>query len=105
MKVALSALVLVLATGCTTANDARRNTHGGPTLSCNDVWVAGRTLPKGYAGCVDPDGSVQADSPEVCSDGSQLFVYRDRLWAITPLPIKVKDSTFTHAALDVCTNR
>ncbi|MFL6062361.1 MAG: hypothetical protein ACJ72E_14100 [Marmoricola sp.] len=96
--------VLLLAAGCA-GNDSKRNTHGGPTLSCNDVWVVGRTLPATYAGCVDPDGSIQAAKPTVCSDGSRLFVYKDKLWAITPLPVQVKDSSFQRKALDVCTNR
>lgn len=49
---------------------------------CADVWQAGLTLPRGYKGCVDKDGSwVKADVIP-CSSGQVVVVYGNRHYAV-----------------------
>lgn len=48
---------------------------------CSEVWVAGETLPEDYGGCDDGDTIVAAVSTE-CSDGTSLYGFDDRFYAL-----------------------
>lgn len=50
--------------------------------TCDEVWVAGHKIPRGYKGCVDRDGGyVQRDSMG-CSSGQRLVKYADRFFGV-----------------------
>ncbi|MFD0805088.1 hypothetical protein ACFQ0K_03230 [Nocardioides caeni] len=48
---------------------------------CSGVWVEGRRLPAGYAGCVDDAGEVSRDV-RMCSIGDTLATHDDRWYAV-----------------------
>ncbi len=39
--------------------------------SCDDVWVAGRTLPEDYAGCRDDEGTLQVSKVQECTTSDE----------------------------------
>jgi hypothetical protein len=65
--VALAALL----SGC---GSAVLPTPAGDTLpSCEDVWVAGGTIPEDYAACRDDDGVLQVSEVQECTSTDQRF--------------------------------
>lgn len=58
------------------AVEARR-----PYPPCDRIWVAGRDLPVGYAGCRDGKRRVAADQRH-CALGRMLVTYADRFYAV-----------------------
>ena len=58
------------------------------TPACTEVWQAGRTLPRGYAGCADAAGLLAAPDVLGCSSGQGLVRYDERFWAVAGGPIQ-----------------
>lgn len=54
--------------------------EGGGMPACADVWVEGETLPEGYGGCSNDDGSIAGSSYEECTDGSRIFTHDSRFF-------------------------
>ena len=101
---ALTSALLLLLAACgddepTTASDPAGESSGptggaGEDLpdwpSCEEVWVAEGTLPKGYKGCLDGGTAVKADK-QACSSGQVLVVYDDRYYAVVGGPVNETD--------------
>lgn len=58
------------------------------TPACTELWQAGRTLPKGYAGCADAAGLLVAPDVLGCSSGQGLIRYDERFWAVAGGPVQ-----------------
>lgn len=87
--VAVAIALLVLA-GCSSTDDsaadeptlaAPATTTPPPDLpACAEVWVAGRTLPKDYVGCLDGE-EVEGAVTTQCDSGTGTFAtYDDAYW-------------------------
>ena len=110
---ALAALSLTLASGCTSSDDggplgpdpsgsastsapngddsSSDDAAPGPTgPACDDVWQVGDDLPSDYSECA---AGTEQGSQEVteCQDGSSLVVFDDVLYAVTGGQIKESD--------------
>lgn len=99
MRTALAAVLLLTLTACGATTDGKDTGSEAnkvevsktPTKSaepeypkCDDVWVAGKTLPANYDGCLNGD-AVEVYSAFDCNDGkTQLGSYQDRFWVVTP---------------------
>ena len=86
-RLALALVPLVLAgalTGCGSSGTKAAPKADGPAETwpaCDQVWVAGHTLPQGYQGCVIHGNSVSVFSPEDCPSGAKYATYKDRWYA------------------------
>jgi len=49
--------------------------------ACDEVWVEGGDIPRGYAGCNDASGFVRADKLG-CSSGQRMVRYDDRFYGV-----------------------
>jgi hypothetical protein len=93
---ALAAAMLVLVAGCgddegdsaedpsgdTPSSLSPSATDGGTGLpACDEVWVAGATLPRSYQGCEQDGTAVQADK-HACSYGGAIVEFDDRFYAV-----------------------
>jgi len=96
-RCALVAATLLLAAGCgddegdtaeDTSTDASASTSASPSSdagalpACDEVWVAGETLPRGYQGC-EQDGATVKPDKHPCSYGSAIVEFDDRFYAVT----------------------
>lgn len=62
---------------------SQESSAGGDGLpSCEETWVAGETLPRGYQGCEQDGETVKADR-HPCSYGAAIIEYDDRFYAVT----------------------
>lgn len=50
--------------------------------ACADVWSTDATLPRGYDGCVDSDGTYVPRDALGCSSGQVLVQYDDTFFAV-----------------------
>lgn len=113
--VAVAIALLVLA-GCSSTDDsaadeptlaAPATTTPPPDLpACAEVWVAGKTLPEDYVGCLE-DGSVEGAVTAQCDSGPQrLATYADAFWGYLGQRIRTDpDGTASDAYVkdaDVC---
>ncbi len=75
--VALAALL----TGC---GDDEGPAPASETLpTCDDIWVAGETIPEDYAGCTDGDGVLQVSDVQECTKNDQQFTtFGDRFYGV-----------------------
>lgn len=65
-----------LLTGC--GDDGPIATPASKSMpDCSEVWVAGKTLPADYAGCVGSDGVLEASEIKKCSTAKGSFVSFD----------------------------
>ena len=55
---------------------------GAAAPDCDDVWQAGKTLPRDYTTCLD-GGEPSTPDVVACTDGSSLVVHLDTFYAIT----------------------
>jgi len=49
---------------------------------CDEVWVAGETLPGDYDGCVIEGNQVKVFSPGSCPSGAEYASYQDTFYAV-----------------------
>jgi hypothetical protein len=122
---ALAAAVLLLAAACgdddgTTAEDPADDPSASPSPSatdeaseppavdlpqCDEVWVAGATLPRDYRGCVQDDEAIKPDK-HACSYGSTIIEFADRFYAVSGKQINevpsLTESDQYHQALSAC---
>lgn len=49
---------------------------------CDEVWVAGETLPEDYDGCLIQGNEVAVFSPADCPSGAQYATYADQFYAV-----------------------
>lgn len=82
-----SASASATATPTATTSATRAPAPAG-TPACTAVWQAGRTLPKGYAGCADAGGLLVAPDVLGCSSGQGLVRYDERFWAVAGGPVQ-----------------
>lgn len=92
MKTLLGTIALLLAlTSCgsddgggdTKTNDTKTNDTNSPpaaSTSCDDIWIAGETLPEDYDGC-DRGDTIEAPAVLDCTDGSKMTGFDDRFYA------------------------
>ena len=50
--------------------------------ACDEVWVAGETLPDDYDGCVIQGDEIAVFSPAECPSGDQYATHEDRFYAV-----------------------
>lgn len=65
--VALAALL----SGCGAADAPTPASDSLP--ACDDIWVAGGTIPEDYAGCKDADDVLQVSDVQECTKNDQRF--------------------------------
>lgn len=112
MRLLLGMVLLAALTACGSSNSddkAGTSTNSGSgSPKCADVWVAGKTLPGGYDGCMNDDGSIEAFVTSDCEDGGELGSYDDRFWVrlpggkITAVQGEMADDPAYKAAYDAC---
>lgn len=52
------------------------------SLPCEEVWVAGETLPEDYQSCLLEDDTLVAPPAQPCPSGAQFAIYENRLYAV-----------------------
>jgi hypothetical protein len=72
-------------------------TPGGATPdpdapACDEVWVEGARIPRGYAGCNADEGYVEADRLS-CSSGQVLVRHEDLYFGVVGGKVRVAKST------------
>ena len=55
---------------------------------CDEVWVAGETLPEDYDGCVIQGNEIAVFSPGECPSGDQYATYDDTFYAVVGATIE-----------------
>lgn len=60
--------------------------------SCDEVWVEGARIPRGYTGCNSPSGFVAKDALS-CSSGQYLARHDDRWFGVLGGKVRVAKST------------
>ncbi|GAA3531400.1 hypothetical protein GCM10022234_30660 [Aeromicrobium panaciterrae] len=95
-RLALVTLTALLLTGCNGGGSDDDTKDGGkdaPTATasatpaptgptCADIWKPGATLPPDYTSCVQ-DGVEARQDVEKCTDGTELVVFMDQMYAVT----------------------
>lgn len=98
----------LLLAGCGSSNSTGSGSPGAGTPKCADIWIAGKTLPAGYDGCLNKDGSIEAFVTSDCKDGGSLGSYDDRFWIrlpggkITAVHGDMSDDPAYKAGFDAC---
>jgi hypothetical protein len=76
-----SVLVVLALTACGRQEDTARDPDVVDAVSaldaCDDVWVEGETLSKGYEGCRGPDDETIVDGIITCEDGDRFVTYEE----------------------------
>jgi hypothetical protein len=76
------------ASGSSTATSPAASPTPPPGLpACAKVWVADKTLERGYRGCLEGSTWVRPDS-QYCEFGKRLYRYDDHFWAVANGPIQ-----------------
>ena len=84
LAVVLSTSVLAGCGGDDSGEDAAQEASGAVESlpACDDVWVAGETLPDDYDGCVIQGNEIAVFSPGECPGGDQYATYDDTFYAV-----------------------
>lgn len=77
------------------SSDASTTTSDSGWPACSDVWVDGGTIPKGYQGCVDDDGTEVKADKQSCSSGQVLVTYDDTYYGVVGGPVNQTESLKT----------
>ena len=124
----MTATAALLLAGCTSGSDTGSDdaapSPGGVTASqpsaqpssevppgptCDDIWVAGQTLPDDYDTCT-VDGDVGSQDVVPCDDGSKLVTFNDAFYAVTggeirePAEAPLQDTDSYGDAYSACTD-
>ncbi len=96
VRAVLAVLVLALLGGVTACGGSSASREVRPrardtapvtsAATCAEVWVAGRPLPQGYAGCL-LDGHLVAGDRRACSNGRTLVLHAGDFYAVVGEPV------------------
>lgn len=62
------------------------------TPDCGQVWSAGATIPRSYAGCAQ-DGALVEDDSLGCSSGQRLITFDDRFYGVAGGEVRVSEQS------------
>lgn len=99
-------VVLTVTTGCgedggssgaeeptTPASSSSDSSAPADAPGCGEVWSTGATLPRGYRGCTDEDGSYVERDALGCSSGQRMVTYADRYYGVLGGTVRESDGS------------